>query len=79
MQGVPKNVWSEDDRIMVDMGQLRMPLPKDECMRLFKREPKNEFEARRFALQLKKSRRVVKFENITTKNERKKSRRKERL
>ena len=79
MRGIPKNVWSEDDRILVDMGQLRMPLPKTECVRLFKREPKNELEARRYALQLKKSRRVVRFDNITTKTERKMGRRKERL
>lgn len=79
MRGVPKNIWSDDERVMVDMGQLRMPLPKNECIRLFKREPKNEFEARKFALQLKKSRREVIFENITTKNERKRSQRKERL
>lgn len=79
MRGIPKNVWSDDDRIMVDMGQLRMPLPKKECMRLFKREPKNELEARKFALMLKKGRKEVIFDNITTKNDRKKSKRSERL
>ena len=79
MRGIPKDAWADDDRIMVHMGQMRMPLPKKECVRLFKREPRNELEARKFALRLKNRRLEVRFDNIMTKNDRKKKSREERL
>jgi len=41
-----------------------MPLHKSECVRLFGREPKNELEARKFALWLRKNKRDVRFDNI---------------
>ena len=79
MRGIPKDAWADEDRIMVDMGQLWMPLPKKECVRLFRREPKNELEARNFALQLKKRKMEVRFDNITTKSDKRKKTREERL
>jgi len=79
MRGIPKDVWADEDRIMVHMGQMRMPLSKKECKRLFKREPRNELEARKFALRMKKGRMEVHFDNIQTKNDKKRETRKERL
>lgn len=79
MRGIPKEVWADGKKIMANMGNIRMPVSKKECVRHFGREPKDEYEARRFALRLRKSRREVRFDNIITKGDKKKSRREDRL
>ena len=59
-------MYAKDEQVMVKMGQITMPLRDQHYKEIFKRKPRNELEARQFALRLRKMRRPLDFPSIQT-------------